>query len=74
VKKSNPDNVYRSWEYARHGDYHRNLDPNWSYTPTYLRKMTFIKFNSGKWFNAELSIYLMDAYPFPLNPAEQVKE
>ena len=26
-------------------------------------KMTFIKFNSGKWFNAELSIYLMDYYP-----------
>jgi hypothetical protein len=25
-------------------------------------KMTFIKFNSGKWFNAELSIYLMDSY------------
>ena len=37
-------------------------------------KMTFIKFNSGKWFNAELSIYLMDAYPFPLNPDEQIKE
>jgi hypothetical protein len=27
-------------------------------------KMTFMKFNSGKWFNAELSIYLMDSYPF----------
>ena len=26
-------------------------------------KMKFIKFNSGKWFNAELSIYLMDSYP-----------
>ena len=25
-------------------------------------KMTFIKFNSGKWFNEELSIYLMDKY------------
>ena len=37
-------------------------------------KMTFIKFNSGKWFNAELSIYLMDAYPLPLNPVEKVKE
>ena len=33
---------YRAWEYARHGDYHRNLDPNWSYTPTYLRKMAFV--------------------------------
>ena len=25
-------------------------------------KMTFMKFNSGKWFNEELSIYLMDKY------------
>ncbi len=35
--------VYRSWEYARSGDYHRNLDPNWSYTPTYLRKMAYVR-------------------------------
>ncbi len=34
---------YRNWEYATRGDYHRNLDPNWSYAPTYLRKMTFIR-------------------------------
>ena len=33
----------RGWEYARLGDYHRNLDPNWSYTPTYLRKMAVVK-------------------------------
>lgn len=25
-------------------------------------KMTFIKFNSGKWFNAELSVFVMDSY------------
>ena len=25
-------------------------------------QMTFIKFNSGKWFNAELSIFLQDSY------------
>lgn len=31
-------NSKKGWEYARLGDYHRNLDPNWSYTPTYLRK------------------------------------
>ena len=37
-------------------------------------KMTFMKFNSGKWFNAELSIYLMDSYPFSLNPDQRVKE
>ncbi len=34
---------YRGWEYARMGDYHKNLDPNWSYTPTYLRKMRFVR-------------------------------
>ena len=38
--KSSP---YRGWEYADKGDYHRNLDPNWSYTPTYLRKMAFVR-------------------------------
>ena len=35
--------MYRNWEYARCGDYHRNLDPNWSYTPTYLRKMNVVR-------------------------------
>jgi len=40
--------AFRGWEYARKGDYHRNLDPNWSYTPTYLRKMHHIRrFLSG---------------------------
>lgn len=34
---------YRGWEYARAGDYHKNLDPNWSYTPTYYKKMQFVK-------------------------------
>jgi SAM-dependent methyltransferase len=34
---------YRNWEYARVGDYHRNLDPNWSYTPTYLKKMDAVR-------------------------------
>jgi hypothetical protein len=37
-------------------------------------KMTFMKFNSGKWFNAELSIYLMGSYPFVLNSDQQIKE
>ena len=37
-------------------------------------KMTFMKFNSGKWFNAELSLYLMDSYPFVLNSDQQIKE
>ena len=34
---------FKGWEYAKIGDYHRNLDPNWSYTPTYLRKMAFVR-------------------------------
>jgi hypothetical protein len=37
-------------------------------------KMTFMKFNSGKWFNAELSIYLMDFYQLILNEDQLVKE
>lgn len=36
-------NIYRGWEYAKLGDYHKNLDPNWSYTPTYLKKMAYVK-------------------------------
>ncbi len=32
-------NEFRGWEYAKYGDYHKNLDPDWSYTPTYLKKM-----------------------------------
>lgn len=36
------------WDYATRGDYHRNLDPNWSYTPTYLRKRQEVrKFMEG---------------------------
>lgn len=34
---------FGGWEYARKGDYHRKLDPNWSYTPTYLRKMHYVR-------------------------------
>lgn len=39
MAETKPQETYRNWEYARSGDYHRNPDPNWSYTPTYLRKM-----------------------------------
>lgn len=35
-------NTFRGWEYSKRGDYHRNLDPNWSYTPTYIRKMAVV--------------------------------
>lgn len=35
--------VFRGWEYAKSGDYHKHLDPNWSYTPTYLKKMKYVR-------------------------------
>lgn len=35
--------IYRGWKYAKLGDYHKNLDPNWSYTPTYLKKMEYVR-------------------------------
>lgn len=31
------------WEYERLGDYHRNLDLDWSYTPTYLQKDKLVR-------------------------------
>lgn len=34
---------YRGWEYAKAGDYHKNLNPDWSYAPTYYKKMQFVK-------------------------------
>ena len=40
---NNNDEVHRGWEYAQSGDYHRNLDLNWSYAPTYLRKMRAVR-------------------------------
>lgn len=30
-------------EYTERGDYHKKLDPSWSYYPTYIRKMEVIK-------------------------------
>lgn len=34
---------FRGWKYAKKGDYHKNLDPDWSYTPTYLKKMHHVR-------------------------------
>jgi len=34
---------FRGWVYATLGNYHRNLDPNWLYTPTYLKKMKYVQ-------------------------------
>ncbi len=39
---SNETSLYRNWEYANLGDYHRNLDLNWSYAPTYLQKVKLV--------------------------------
>ncbi len=32
----------RSGEYDERGDYHRDLDPNWSYAPIYRRKVALV--------------------------------
>ena len=29
-------------EYAQRGDYHRHLDPHWSYAPIYIRKLRWV--------------------------------
>lgn len=34
--------LLRKGEYARNGDFHRNLDPNWSYYPIYINKVELI--------------------------------
>jgi SAM-dependent methyltransferase len=38
----NPELVRRG-EYAARGDYHRTLDPNWDYYPTYLAKLAAVR-------------------------------
>lgn len=40
--------VVRSGEYAARGDYHRVLDPDWDYYPTYLAKLAAVRV----WLNA----------------------
>jgi SAM-dependent methyltransferase len=35
--------VSRQGEYATRGDYHRTLDPEWDYYPTYLAKMDAVR-------------------------------
>ena len=34
---------YRDWVYLEKGDYHKNLDLNWSYAPTYLQKVKLVR-------------------------------
>jgi 2-polyprenyl-3-methyl-5-hydroxy-6-metoxy-1,4-benzoquinol methylase len=39
MTNTNEDNVtFRGWEYSESGDFHEKPDPNWCYTPTYLKK------------------------------------
>src|SRR5919106_3604326 len=35
--------VIRRGEYAARGDYHRTLDPDWDYYPTYLAKLAAVR-------------------------------
>jgi 2-polyprenyl-3-methyl-5-hydroxy-6-metoxy-1,4-benzoquinol methylase len=37
-----PDAPLRKGEYARQGEFHRNLNPNWSYYPVYINKVEAI--------------------------------
>jgi SAM-dependent methyltransferase len=37
-----PEPVAAEGEYARRGDYHRHLDPDWSYAPIYERKLRWL--------------------------------
>ena len=34
--------VIRKGEYSRQGDFHKNLDPNWSYYPIYVNKVALV--------------------------------
>jgi len=34
--------VTATGEYAQRGDYHRHLDPHWSYAPIYVRKLRWV--------------------------------
>jgi SAM-dependent methyltransferase len=60
VKQDNTSG-YRGWIYKTSGDYHRNLDPNWSYTPTYLRKMALVRRKIRFWRAVRPSVRILDA-------------
>ncbi len=40
--ESTPREPVRKGEYSRQGEFHRNLNPNWSYYPIYLNKVELI--------------------------------
>ncbi|HJS73957.1 MAG TPA: class I SAM-dependent methyltransferase [Vicinamibacteria bacterium] len=37
-----PEPIVTAGEYARRGEYHRHLDPHWSYAPIYERKLRWV--------------------------------
>lgn len=37
------DTIRRTEEYHKRGDYHKNLNPNWAYYPTYIAKAKLVK-------------------------------
>lgn len=37
-----PEPVVAAGEYGERGDYHRHLDPHWSYAPIYVRKLRWV--------------------------------
>ena len=39
----NKKSLFIRGEYAERGEYHKKLDPSWSYYPTYTRKMKIVK-------------------------------
>jgi SAM-dependent methyltransferase len=40
---SSPTGPVRQGEYAERGDYHRALDPNWEFYPTYIAKLAAVR-------------------------------
>jgi SAM-dependent methyltransferase len=48
VPSGSSEPVAASGEYADRGDYHRRLDPHWSYAPIYVRKLDWVDRAIGK--------------------------
>ena len=53
------EDAKRAGEYAKRGDYHKELDPTWSYYPIYIRKMEWIETYVREHVSKEC--YLLDA-------------
>jgi len=42
VEDIRPEGIVRKGEYSRQGDFHKNLDPDWSYYPIYVNKIALV--------------------------------